>query len=208
MKKLKYIKTYCYFVMTQIIPFKLEEKIKLYSEILNLKQNVRDRIFQLYLEAKKRLAVAGFSFDEIVSGLIFVAGILENEPIPIYKISKVTGVKPKIIWSVSTSIYKSGITNKLIRIPDIISIFREKLYNKLSENEREIVQKTVYEHLDEIKRNAGNASSRAIIGAILWLLGKKKKVIRKYTQKELANMLETNEVSIRIAAKRIRNIII
>ena len=119
-----------------------------------------------------------------------------------------TGVKPKIIWSVSTSIYKSGITNKLIRIPDIISIFREKLYNKLSENEREIVQKTVYEHLDEIKRNAGNASSRAIIGAILWLLGKKKKVIRKYTQKELANMLETNEVSIRIAAKRIRNIII
>jgi hypothetical protein len=39
--------------MSQLIPLKLEEKIELYSKILNLKSNVKNRIMQLYLEAKK-----------------------------------------------------------------------------------------------------------------------------------------------------------
>lgn len=192
----------------QTVPIKLEEKIEIYGKILNLRSNVKNKIFELYSEARKRLALLGYSFDEIASGLIFVASIIENDPIPIYKISKVTGVKPKVIWSVSTSIYKSGITNKLIRIPDIFSILKEKLPQNLNDEEKSIIQKTINEHLDKIKKSAGNTTPRAIVGAILWLLGKRKKLKVRYTQKELAKLFETNEVSIRMAAKKIRNVII
>jgi len=174
---------------------------------LNLKSNVKNRIMQLYLEAKKKLALLGYSFDEIVAGLIFVSGILENDPIPIYKISKITGVKPKVIWSLSTSIYKSGITKRLIRIPDVVTILKEKLPSSLNEEEKQMVQKAINEHLSDIKKKVGNITPRAVAGAVLWLLGKRKILKKRFTQKELARIFETNEVSIRIAAKKIRYII-
>jgi transcription initiation factor TFIIIB Brf1 subunit/transcription initiation factor TFIIB len=189
------------------VPVKLIEKIEEIRRQLQLDTKIMERAIELYKEARIRNALVGYSFAEISPAVLFVASIMENQPIPLYKFANVSKVKKTIIWSAASSLYKAGIVKKISRIPDFISLIKEKLSQYLSEEEINKIITSVNKNINNIKRKAGGANPRAIAGAIVWIFSKKKILRKKITQKQAAKIFETNEVSIRNTAKKLYQII-
>ncbi len=186
---------------------KLIEKIEEIRNKLLLDRKIMERAIELYKEAKSHRVLTGYSFAELSPAILFVASVMENQHIPLYKFAQVAKVKPSIVWSAVSSLYKSGVVKRVSRIPDLISLMKEKLKNYLSEEEMNKIINTVNKNVGEIKRKAGSANPRAIAGAIIWLFSKKKVLNKKITQKHAAKIFETNEVSIRNTAKKLYRII-
>jgi transcription initiation factor TFIIIB Brf1 subunit/transcription initiation factor TFIIB len=64
------------------VPVKLIEKIEEIRRELQLDTKVMERAIELYKEARIRNALMGYSFEEISPAVLFVASIMENQPIP------------------------------------------------------------------------------------------------------------------------------
>jgi len=186
-----------------------EKLIQLLQEIRNnlkIEEKIVSRAIEIYKEARKKYALIGFSLPEMASGLIYIASLQENKPIPLYKISKITNIKTRIIWSVAATLNKNQIIGKVARVPDFVHLIKEKIINILPQKEFNEVIEIISKNIDNIKRKVGSASPRAIAGSILWILKKKKRISKKFSQKELAKLFETNEVSIRLVSKKLKDL--
>lgn len=182
----------------------IEEQEKL-IKAMNLGSVISKRSFEVYLEAKSKQVLRGFSSKEIAAGTVFVACMLEALPVTIRDISLFSGVDQRSLWSVAKCLHKAGIVNRITAPRDLASLLDIKFKDRICEKDLHKLKAFLRRKSGEIKRMAGHISPSAVIGAVVWLSSKRKFISQSFTQLQLSKLLKVNEVSIRIASKKIRS---
>lgn len=171
---------------------------------MNLEEEVISEAFSIYLKAKDKRAIRGYSMEEIAAGTIFVACAILRKNISIKEISRVSGVDETIIWSVAKTLQKKGLVSRVVALRDLPSLMIAKLQDKIDNEDLKILHNLISKKFSYIKDVAGHLSPRALLGGIVWFASKKKMIKRKFTQREISNIFGVNEISIREAVKRIK----
>jgi transcription initiation factor TFIIB len=171
---------------------------------LNLNSEVFVEAFSIYLKAKNKRALRGYSMKEIAAGTIFVACTKLGKNISIKEISRASEVDGTLIWSLAKNLQKRGLISKVVALRDLPSLMVTKLQDKIDNEDLKVLQNVILKKFSYIKEVAGHLSPRALLGGIVWLASKRRMIKRKLTQREISNIFGVNEVSIREAVKRIQ----
>src|SRR5579875_1344649 len=184
---------------------KLVELHEQYASKLGLGYDVVEKATHIYMQAREKRYLRGYSIEEIAAGTFFIACVLLGKDVSIRDVANAAQVNESLIWSVAKGVQKRGLVSKIAPRRDMANMLRKKLMGKMDQDDINELTSLINRKSDSMKKLAGHVSPRAVLGAVVLLASKSRKIKAKMTQRELSRLFNVNEVSLRIAAKRIKS---
>lgn len=172
--------------------------LKLISGKLRLSYHVKANAILNYRKALKRGIIRGRSIHGMICACLYFACRKFKVPISFNEIVNESNVKEKLIKKCFRVLIKELNLKVLPLGPEI---FVSKYINNLKLSSD--IERKVLEVLSHLKGFMGGRNPKVICAGLLYLICKKNKI--KHTQKEIAEIIGVNEVSLRYTWKQIES---